>query len=213
MPTPQTHPTIGHPGERRLLAAVLAMLLPVAGCGGDGEEAYPSGDWSGRYGTTVSEAATDCHGATAPPAMTGFILDIEHHKNNRATVTMNPIVRLAGEFQGDRLEAMNVVRTPVELPDSLLARVTEADSIETITYRLEADFSREGLVGRYVIRAPDLRALVLEGEAARCQFRYRLAGQRIAEAGDEGLPPGFEPVLPDTLSADDPAVVPADTAG
>ncbi len=192
---------------------MLALLLPVAGCGGDGEDGYPSGDWSGRYGTTISEAATDCYGATAPPAMTGFILDLEHHKNNRATVTMNPLVRLAGEFHGDRLEAMNLVETPIDLPDSLLARVTEADSLETITYRLEADFSRNDFVGTYVVRAPDLRALASEGDASRCEFRYRLAGQRIEETDDVGLPPGFEPLLPDTVPAADPAVAPADTAG
>ncbi|MGH7556501.1 MAG: hypothetical protein ACREMD_01710 [Gemmatimonadota bacterium] len=213
MSTGKTDPIRGRrPGERRLIGVALALLLPVAGCG-DGNDVYPSGDWSGRYGTTVSQAATDCYGATAPPPMTGFILDLEHHRNNRATLTMNPVVRLAGEFDGDRLEAWNQVETPVELPDSLLARVTEADSLETITYRLEADFSRNGFVGRYVIRAPDLRALVSEGAASRCEFRYRLAGQRIREATESGLPPGFEPVLPDTAPANDPAVVPADTAG
>lgn len=189
------------------------MLHLIAGCGREGGDAYPSGDWGGRYGTTVSQAATDCYGATAPPSMTGFILDLDHQRNNRATVTMNPVVRLAGEFHGDRLEAGNAVVAPVALPDSLLAGVTEADSIETITYRLEADFSRNGFVGTYVIRAPDLRALAAEGEAARCEYSYRLAGQRIREASEVELPAGFEPLLPETLPAGRPAVPPADTAG
>ena len=187
-----------------LATVAFATLIGVASCSRD-DGAYPSRNWNGRYGTTVSEAATDCHGAVAPPRMTGFIMNLEHHKNNRATVTMNPIVRLAGEFRGDRLEATNFVQEPVELPDSILARATEADSIETISYRLEADFSRNGFVGRYVIRAPDLRALVLEGEGGRCEYRYRLAGQRIREATEAGLPPGVRPKLPDTVAPVDSA--------
>lgn len=196
-------------GRRALLPLGLATAVLIPGCG-DGEDGYPSRDWSGRYATTVTEAATRCHGATAPPPMTGFILTLEQTRNNHATVTMNPIVRLAGEFRGDRLEARNIVQEPVELPDSIVARATEADSLDTITYDLEAEFSRNGFVGRYVIRAPDLRALVMEGEGSRCDFRYRLAGQRIREASGAGLPPGFEPALPDTVA--DAAVVPPDTS-
>ncbi len=196
-------------GARPHLPLLLTTSVLIASCG-EGDDGYPSRDWSGRYATTVSEAATDCHGATGPPPMTGFILALEQARNNRVTVTMNPLIGLAGEFRGDRLEARNVVEGPVELPDSILARATVTDSLETIIYGLEADFSRNGFVGRYVIRAPDLRALVLEGKGSRCDYRYRLAGQRIREAGDMDLPPEFEPALPDTIA--DAAVDPPDAS-
>ena len=163
--------------------AGIAGLLTLAACGG-GDERYPSRDWSGRYATQVVEASTDCQGAPAPPPMTGLILSLEHYDNNRATVQVTPVIRLAGAFEGDRLETGNLIQEPVSLPDTLLALLTPADSIETITYRFEADFERNGFQGRYVIRAPDLRALILEGAGKRCQIRYSLAGQRIREAAD-----------------------------
>lgn len=197
------------PGRGRVVLALALAGSAMAACGG-GDDPYPSRDWSGRYATTVSESGTDCHGAAAPPSMTGFILVLEQTRNNRVTVTMNPVVRLAGAFTGDRLDAGNVVQEPVALPDSILARAAPADSLDTITYDLEADFARNGFVGRYVIRAPDLRALVTEGEGSRCEYRYRLAGQRIREAVEGTLPPGFRPQLPDTAA--DAAVRAADTA-
>ncbi len=162
----------------------LAATLLVAACG-SGDEGYPSRDWSGRYATQVVESSTDCQGATAPPPMTGLILSLEHYNNNRATVQVTPLIRLAGGFEGDHLETTNFIQEPVSLPDTLLTRVTPADSIETVTYRFEADFERNGFQGRYVIRAPDLRALVLEGTGKRCQIRYTLSGQRIREASEQ----------------------------
>lgn len=163
--------------------AVAAGLLSAVACGGD--EGYPSRDWSGRYAAQVVEASTDCQGANAPPPMTGLIVSLEHYDNNRAAVQLTPVVRLAGGFEGDHLETTNLIQEPVSLPDTLLARVTTADSIEIITYRFEADFESNGFRGRYVIRAPDLRALVLEGMGKRCQIRYTLAGQRIREVSEQ----------------------------
>jgi hypothetical protein len=98
---------------------------------------------------------------------------------------MTPVIRLAGGFEGDHLETTNFIQEPISLPDTLLALVTSADSIQTITYRFEADFERNGFQGRYLIRAPDLRALVLEGTGKRCQIRYTLSGQRIREASEQ----------------------------
>lgn len=164
--------------------ALAAALWTAAGCGG-ADPGYPSRDWSGRYATQVVESSTDCQGATAPPSMTGLILSLEHYDNNQVAVQVTPLIRLAGEFDGDHLETTNVIRESVSLPDTLLARVTAADSIETITYRFEADFERNGFQGRYLIRAPDLRALVLEGSGKRCQIRYVLSGQRIREASEQ----------------------------
>ena len=173
--------------------AVAVGLLSAVACGG-GDDGYPSRDWSGRYATQVVEASTDCQGATAPPPMTGLIVSLEHYDNNRAAVQMTPVVRLAGGFEGDHLETTNFIQEPVSLPDTLLARVTSADSIETITYRFDADFERNGFRGRYVIRAPDLRSLVLEGMGKRCQIRYTLAGQRIREVSEQPVTASGSPL-------------------
>jgi hypothetical protein len=168
----------------KLGAAMAAVLMTAVACG-SGDQRYPSRDWSGRYATQVVEASTDCHGATGPPPMSGLILSLEHYDNNRAAVQITPVIRLAGDFRGDHLETTHFIRESVSLPDTLLARVTPADSIETITYLFEADFERSGFQGRYVIRAPDLRALILEGTGKRCQIRYTLSGQRIREASEQ----------------------------
>jgi hypothetical protein len=174
----------GFRATRPIPVVLAAGLLAAVACGG-GDEGYPSRDWSGRYATQVVEASTDCQGATAPPPMTGLILSLEHYDNNRVAVQMTPVIRLAGGFEGDHLETTNFIQEPVSMPDTLLARVTSADSIETITYRFEADFERNGFQGRYLIRAPDLRALVLEGTGKRCQILYTLSGQRIREASEQ----------------------------
>ncbi|HKY61140.1 MAG TPA: hypothetical protein VJP59_09025 [Gemmatimonadota bacterium] len=168
----------------RLGPALAAGVLTAVACG-SGDEGYPSRDWSGRYATRVVEASTDCQGATGPPPISGLILSLEHYDNNRAAVQMTPVIRLAGSFQGDHLETTHFIQESVALPDTLLARATPADSVETITYSFEADFERNGFQGRYVIRAPDLRALVLEGTGKRCQIRYTLSGQRIREASEQ----------------------------
>ena len=167
-----------------MTAAIAAGLLAAVACE-KGEPGYPSRDWSGRYATQVVESSTDCEGATAPPSMMGLIRSLEHYDNNQAAVQMTPLIRLAGEFDGDHLETTHLIRESASLPDTLLANVTPADSIETIAYRFEADFERNGFQGRYVIRAPDLRALVLEGSGRRCQIRYTLSGQRIREAVEQ----------------------------
>lgn len=171
--------------EAKLFVALLAAGLLTAVACGTGGDGYPSRDWSGRYAARVMESSTDCQGATAPPPITGLIISLEHYDNNQAVVQMTPVVRLTGEFEGDRLETTQVIRESVSLPDTLLARVTPADSIEIITYRFEGDFERNGFLGRYEIRAPDLRALILEGTGKRCQIRYSLSGQRIREASEE----------------------------
>ncbi|CAN5145968.1 MAG: hypothetical protein H0W36_06485 [Gemmatimonadetes bacterium] len=170
---------IGATGRAIRLTAV-GVLAAVA-CG----PADSSRDWSGRYGTRVEEATTDCFDAEAPPSITGFILDLTRHAADSVTVTLNPIVRLEGRFEGDHLTARMKVVEPIGLPDSIIARTMPSDSLDTITYVLEADFAGEGFQGDYVIRSPDLRAL-FEGEGGRCDYRYGLAGELIPAPAPPG---------------------------
>lgn len=174
-------------------AILVAGLLTLVACEG-GDDGYPSRDWSGRYATRIVESSTDCQGAAVPPPITGLIISLEHYDNNQVAVQMTPVIRLAGGFEGDHLEATHLIREPISLPDTLLARATPADSIETVAYLFEADFEGNGFQGQYVIRAPDLRALVLEGTGKRCQIRYTFSGQRIQEASEPATassrPPG-----------------------
>lgn len=119
--------------------------------------------------------------------MTGLILDVSQRADS-VTVTLNPIVRLQGRIQDGHLEARTVIEAPVALPDSLAARVSPADSLDTITYLLEADFDASGFTGSYLIRSPDLRA-VFQGAGGRCDLRYELAGQRLPAAESPGGSP------------------------
>lgn len=158
------------------------------------ESGRPSRNWSGRYATRVVESSTDCVNADAPPPMAGFILDLTQQTDGTATVILNPLIQLGGRFDGDRLEAQAVVIEPIGLPDSIAARARPADSLETITYRLVAGLSEDGFEGEYVVRSPDLLALVHRDEGARCDYRYELRGERLGEGPP--APRGTTPIRP-----------------
>ncbi len=161
----------------RLLIAPLWIGLLI-GCG-SGSEEFPSSNWTGKYATRIVQSSTDCVDADGPPVMTGFIMDVIQMTTNRTTVKMNPIVELEGEFVGDHVDVTMRVDQPISLPDSIAARATPADSLDVITYSLTADFARDGFEGMYVVRSPDLRALINHNRGGRCNFRYKLAGTRF----------------------------------
>lgn len=164
----------------RCISMTISFLcLGVLIACGSGSEEFPSSNWTGRYATRIVQSSTDCVDADGPPVMTGFIMDVVQLTTNKTTIKMNPIVELEGEFVGDRVEASMQVDQPVSLPDSLVARATSADSLNVITYSLAADFDRGGFEGVYVVRSPDLRALVNYNRGGRCDFRYQLAGTRF----------------------------------
>lgn len=168
-------------GVRGAMAIALAGAV-VAACGGGGAD-FPSRDWTGHYQSTMSGSKTDCEGAPLPPPLSGFTLTLEQTPDNRATVRMGTFVRLDGTFHGDSLVATRTLEAPIDLPDSLRARVTPADSIETIGYEFRAALADSAFTGRYVIRAPDLRALSGGGEAVRCSYTYEVRGRQ-----DESVP-------------------------
>lgn len=155
-------------------------LAPLTACG-SGSEEFPSSNWTGKYATRIVQSSTDCVDADGPPVMTGFIMDVIQLTTNKTTIKMNPIVELEGEFVGDHVEVSMRVDQPVSLPDSIAARATPADSLDIITYSLAADFDRDGFEGLYVVRSPDLRALINHNRGGRCDFRYQLAGTRFVE--------------------------------
>ncbi len=155
----------------------LGVVLLIA-CG-SGPEKFPSSNWTGKYATRIVQSSTDCVDADGPPVMTGFIMDVIQLTTNKTTIKMNPIVELEGEFVGDHVEVSMRVDEPVSLPDSIVARAIPADSLDVITYSLVADFERDGFEGVYVVRSPDLRALINHNRGGRCDFRYQLAGTRF----------------------------------
>ncbi len=161
----------------RLLIAPLWIGLLI-GCG-SGPDEFPSSNWTGKYATRIVQSSTDCVDADGPPVMTGFIMDVIQMTTNRTTMKMNPIVELNGEFVGDHVEVWMQVDQPISLPDSIAARATPADSLDVIAYSLTADFSRDGFEGLYVVRSPDLRALINHSRGDRCDFRYQLACTRF----------------------------------
>lgn len=158
----------------RIFPLAMAALLA---CGGD-EEEYPSRDWTGRYATRTLDSSTDCTGVDLPPPLTGFFLELDQHPNNRATLRLNPLVALTGEFEGDNLQAEGRVQADIDLPEQMLER-SEADSVDLTTYTLSADFVGVGFEGTYRIRTADIRAIA-DGEGpVRCTQRYELRGRML----------------------------------
>ena len=169
----------------------LAMAIVWAvGCGSPGDDEgpdFPSRDWSGPYALEEVESSTDCAGAEAPPPLGNTVLEVRQSPDNDAILGVGPLVAMGGRFDGDEVEARGSVVQPIPLPDSLLARVSEADSLESIDYAMELSFAQDQtFAGRYVIRAPDLNALSRGSGAGRCEYVYELRGVPVIEgAGEE----------------------------
>jgi hypothetical protein len=175
-------------GRRRKWLA-LAIVWAV-GCGSPGDDAgpdFPTRDWSGPYSVEVVESSTDCAGAEAPPPLGNTVLEVRQSPDNDAVLGVGPLVSMGGRFDGDDVEARGSVVQPISLPDSLLARVSEADSLESIDYAMELSFAEDRtFTGRYVIRAPDLNALSSGSGAGRCEYVYEVRGAPLIEgAGEE----------------------------
>ena len=138
---------------------------------------FPTRDWSGPYALEVVEATTDCVGADGPPSLGDAVLDLHQAVDNSASAQIGPLVALNGRFDGDELEAAGSITQPIPLPDSLASRADEADSLETITYGLQATFRQDGtLEGTYRIGAPDLVALARGTGEHRCEYVYEVRG-------------------------------------
>jgi hypothetical protein len=178
------------------IRTALVLALGALACGGSGDDAdeagFPSRDWSGPYALEIVRSSTDCQGAEAPP-LGRVILDVRQTVENEVTLQMGPVVAMSGRLDGDALTASGGISEPIPLPDSLAARATPADSLETITYALDGTFAADStLTGRYTIRAPDLIALARGTGPYRCEQVYELravpllsVNERAAEAAAE----------------------------
>ena len=179
--------------RRPVRTLLLTLTIAAIGCGGESgdEPAFPSRDWSGPYALEVVESSTDCLEAETPPPLGDVILDIRQAVDNEVMLQMGPVVPMQGRMEGDALAASGAISQPIPLPDSLLARATPADSLDTITYSLDATFAADStFTGSYVIRAPDLVALARGTGERRCGQIYELRGvpllsvnERAAEEG------------------------------
>lgn len=172
-----------------------AAVLLLAACGAD-PDPVPSRNWSGTYGARVVESTTDCAGSEQPPPLTGVVITLVQSAANEVALTMGPFIQLQGSLEGDRLEARARVREPISLPDSIARRATPADSLDAISYRLDADFAGEGFRGLYLVRSPDIRALARGTGAGRCEYRYVLEAERMAGVPTGGARTGGPPTPP-----------------
>ena len=166
---------------RPLLFVFVFLVAAACGAPDDGAEeaGFPSRDWSGPYALTAVESSTDCAGAEAPPPLTDAVLDVQQSTDNAAVARIPPLVEMGGRFDGDRLEAAGSINQPISLPESLAGRAAPEDSLDTIGYVLQAEFSEDGLTGRYSIRAPDLNALSAGSGPGRCGYVYELRGRPL----------------------------------
>jgi hypothetical protein len=176
------------------LAAAIVWSIGCGSPGDDGSPDFPSRDWSGPYRLETVDSSTDCTGADAPPTLGDTVLDVRQSPDNDVTLQVGPLISLSGRFDGDAIEARGSIVQPIPLPDSLLARASAADSLESIDYAMELTFAEDRtLAGRYVIRAPDLNALSSGSGAGRCEYDYELRGAPLIdrpeeESGAAGLP-------------------------
>jgi hypothetical protein len=173
--------------------AALGVICAIA-CGGAepaDDAAFPSRDWSGPYALEVVESSTDCLDAEAPPPLGDVVLDVRQSVENEVAVQIGPLVAMSGRFGGDVLEARGAITQPIPLPDSLAARASAEDSLETIAYALDATFAEDQtLAGRYVIRAPDLNALFHGTGSRRCEYVYEVRGVPLISGRSRAEPEG-----------------------
>jgi hypothetical protein len=173
--------------------AALGVICAIA-CGGADpadDAGFPSRDWSGSYALEVVESSTDCLDAEAPPPLGDMVLDVRQSVENEAAVQIGPLVALSGRFDGDALEAHGAITQPIPLPDSLAARASAEDSLETIAYALDATFAEDQtLAGRYVVRAPDLNALSRGSGSLRCEYVYEVRGLPLIRGQSRAEPEG-----------------------
>jgi hypothetical protein len=177
--------------------------VAFAACGSD----YPSRDWSGSYLTRMVASSSDCHEQPVPPPMPEFIAELEQEGDNRATMWINPVVKLTGAFERDELTATAALVDSVGLPDTLAQRIQPADSFDTITYDFRGEFEDWRFRGVYVIRSPDIPALVKGLRPLRCTIRYEVEGARF-EPPAISQQPWLQELGADTAGT----AVPADTA-
>ena len=173
----------------------VVLALAAIACGGESgdEAAFPSRDWSGPYALEVVESSTDCMEAEAPP-LGDVILDVRQSVENDVTLQMGPVVAMQGRLNGDALAASGAISQPIPLPDSLAARATPADSLETISYALDATFAADStFTGSYAIRAPDLIALARGTGARRCEQVYELRGIPLLSVNERAAEEAGEP--------------------
>jgi hypothetical protein len=164
------------------LAAAIVWSIGCGSPGDDGSPDFPSRDWSGPYRLETVDSSTDCTGADAPPTLGDTVLDVRQSPDNDVTLQVGPLISLSGRFDGDAIEARGSIVQPIPLPDSLLARASAADSLESIDYAMELTFAEDRtLAGRYVIRAPDLNALSTGSGAGRCEYVYELRGAPLID--------------------------------
>jgi len=178
----------------RILTFAVGLFLMVCGTEDEPKETYPSQNWSGRYATRTVDSATDCTGEEDAPPLGGFFLELDHHPNNRATLRLNPLVGLSGEFEGDHLEATGTVVTGFDAPGTASDGMT-GDSLDTTTYTLQADFSGASFEGTYRIRAADVRAMAAGDGKSLCTHRYEITGRSMRSLSpgdleeDDAMPP------------------------
>lgn len=192
-------------GASRACRVVLVLAgVAFAACGRDD---FPSRDWSGSYLTRMVASSSDCHEAPVPPPMPEFIVELEQERDNLAILWINPVVQLTGAFEGDHLAVTGARVDSVGLPDTLAQRIQPADSFETVAYDFRGEFENWRFRGEYVIRSPDIRALVKGLRPLRCTLRYELEGARFE-------PPALseQPWLRDLEAGAAAPAVPADTA-
>jgi hypothetical protein len=180
---------------RRTCLAALALATLACGCSSPERPAWPARNYSGVYRVHASVESNTC---PTPVFASGDSLTFTllQTAQNAARVDIPPVVSVAGDFTGDRLEAYAAIAArqpgasenaasaaPGAKADSAAGRADSAvgGAGDSIRYRLRLDFEGKGLHGTYRVEQPALPAGV-----KACIQVFRVDGAEASATSEPG---------------------------
>lgn len=175
------------------LAAAAGFFLLVstaiaAACSRAEEPHWPTRNYSGTYSARVRAADNSCDAPAFAPGDT-LLIALAQAPDNRAKMALSPVVKVAGRFQGDRLEAGAAV--PVSQaqtgPPPSPARAESRDSLDpaapavadSIRYHVKLDFDQTTFSGEYTVEQP-----AMGPGLDACRQAFELEGVKVVVAQD-----------------------------
>jgi hypothetical protein len=154
----------------------VALLILLGGCSRSDRPQWPARNYSGAYAVTARVVSNDCPTPVFAPGDT-LVFALLQSKQNGARVDIAPVASLAGDFQGDHLDAYAAVSaTPTGAAPAASAAAgsagegAEKTASDSVRYRLALDFEGHAFKGTYRVEQP---ALGMGAEACKQAFDVR----------------------------------------
>jgi hypothetical protein len=143
---------------------------------------WPTRNYGGIYAVRVGVSADDCQ----TPGFTerdSLVVTLVHSPDNQARFEVSPVVSLSGTFEGDRLYSGAAVAHPGAAAAEAAGELERLASLDSIRYRLEADFEGQEFEAKYEVEQPGFSGV------KACRQVYDLKGARVAGRRPEGPSP------------------------